>query len=96
MHPLRLDETLQVPTFRQKWAALPPEDRTLIRLAFADLQRSPLLAEHCSWLLGLRRWLVEIHTVLVGFVVFTFCEVLATGAVILIDALVLPAIDGRG
>jgi hypothetical protein len=54
------------------------------------------LAEHCSWCVGLGRWLVEIHTVLIGFVLFTFCEVISTGAMILVDALVLPAIDGHG
>lgn len=96
MFPQRLDETMQLPTFRQKWAVLPGEDRTLIGLAFADLQRNPFLAEHCSWCVGLGRWLVEIHTVLIGFVLFTFCEVISTGAMILVDALVLPAIDGHG
>ena len=94
MLPQRLDETLQLPAFRQKWAALPPQDRAVIRLAFVDLQRNPLLAEHRSRLLRLKRWLVEIHLVLVGFVLFTFCEVLGSGAMIVIDALVLPMADG--
>lgn len=32
----------------------------------------------------------------VGLVIFTFCEVIGTGAMILIDALVPRAIDGGG
>jgi hypothetical protein len=93
MRPQRLDDTLHLPSFRSKWASLPPEDRAVIRGAFVDLQRNPSIAEHTSWLVRLRTWLLEIHVVLCGYVLFTFCEVLRTGAMIVIDALVLPTID---
>jgi hypothetical protein len=82
----RLDDVEHLPSFRRKWASLPQEDQAVIRLAFAELQRDPSIAEHMSRL-------VEIHLVLVGYVLFTFCEVLGTGAMVVIDALVLPAID---
>lgn len=90
MLSLRLDETPRLPSFRRKWAALLPEDRVLIRLAFAALQRRPLSAKHHSRRLRLRRWLVEIHTVLIDFVRFIFCEVIGTELTIVIDAVVLP------
>ena len=93
MPPQQLDDLVHLPSFRRKWASLPQEDRALIRLAFAELQRDPSIAEHVSRLFRLKSRLVEIHRVLVGYVLFTFCEVLSTGTVIFIDALVLPAID---
>jgi hypothetical protein len=89
----RLDDVEHLPSFRRKWASLPQEDQAVIRLAFAELQRDPSIAEHMSRLFRLMSRLVEIHLVLVGYVLFTFCEVLGTGAMIVIDALVLPAID---
>lgn len=93
MIPEQLHDVLHLPSFRRKWMVMAPTDRRLVRLAFAQLQRNPALAEHWSRRLRVGRHLVEIHLVLCGYVMFVLCEVLRTGLTILLDAHLLPEID---
>jgi hypothetical protein len=93
MTPQHLDDVPHLPSFRRKWAAMAPADRSLVRLAFAEIQRNPLLAGHRSRLVRIGRHLVEIHLIICGYVLFTLCEVLQAGLMIVIDAHLLPEID---
>ena len=93
MCPPPFDDVPHLPSFHRKWTAMAPADRRLVRLAFAQLQRNPALAEHRSRQLRIGRHLVEIHLVLCGYVLLTLCEVLRTGLTILLDAHLLPEID---
>ena len=72
---------------------MPLEDRLIVRLAFTAFEVYPKTATlHSSWL-ALPNGLVEIHEILVGQVLFTLCEVIENGRLILIDAAILPTVD---